>query len=314
MAIIANKVSEAKKILKQGGLVAIPTETVYGLAANALDEVAVAKIFEAKNRPSFDPIIVHVASLEKATELVKFIPDKGKLLASKFWPGPLTLLLMKKEIIPDLVTSGLDTVGVRCPDHSVTLNLLNSIDFPLAAPSANPFGYVSPTEPQHVMDQLGNHIPYILDGGICTVGIESTIVGFENEDVIIYRLGGLSQEQIEEVVGSVKVNAHSSSNPKAPGQLKSHYAPGKKVILGDIEDNIERYNTKSFGVLSFEKDFQHTHQFILSPSGDITIAAQRFFKGLRELDKMPIDIILAELVPEKGLGRAINDKLKRAAS
>ncbi len=314
MAIIGDQIEEAKQILENGDLVAIPTETVYGLAANALDEVAVAKIFEAKNRPSFDPIIVHVASFEKVKEYAQFIPNKAKQLADKFWPGPLTLLLPKKEIIPDLVTSGLDTVGMRCPNHPTMLALLNSLDFPLAAPSANPFGYVSPTEPQHVMDQLGDQIPYILDGGICEVGIESTIVGFENNEAVIYRLGGLSQEQIEDVIGKVKVMTHSTSNPKAPGQLKSHYAPSKKVIIGDIESNIKHYNGHKFGILSFEKDFKQVHQFTLSPTGDVTIAAQRFFKGLRELDKMPIDIILTDYVPNVGLGRAINDKLKRAAS
>ncbi len=314
MAIIGNQISEAKQLLEAGKLVAIPTETVYGLAANALDQTAVAGIFEVKNRPSFDPIIVHVSSLEKANQYVQSIPANAKLLTEKFWPGPLTILLHKKEIIPDLVTAGLETVGIRCPDHSLTLALLNALDFPLAAPSANPFGYVSPTEPQHVVDQLGDKIPYILDGGVCSVGIESTIVGFENDIPVIYRLGGLSQEEIEKVIGPVNVKTHSSSNPKAPGQLKSHYAPGKKVKVGNLTKMIQESSTKNFGVLSFQKDYQQNHQFILSPSGEMKEAAQRFFKGLRELDKMPIDIILTELVPDKGLGRAINDKLRRSSA
>ena len=314
MAIIGNDINSAKKILEQGDLVAIPTETVYGLAANALNEYAVAKIFETKNRPYFDPIIVHVSSLSSVQSYVHFIPEKAQQLAEKFWPGPLTILLSKKDIIPDLVTAGLETVGIRCPDHPLTLTLLNSINFPLAAPSANPFGYVSPTEPQHVMDQLGEQIPYILDGGVCSVGIESTIIGFEDQQPVIYRMGGLSQEQIETEIGPVSVKTHSSSNPKAPGQLKTHYAPGKKVIIGEIETNCSTYKQANVGILSFQKDYEAEYQYILSPSGDLNIAAQRFFKGLRTLDKMPIDIILTEFVPDYGLGRAINDKLRRAAS
>ena len=314
MAIIGTQISEATQILEAGGMVAIPTETVYGLAANALDEVAVTKIFEAKNRPSFDPIIVHVASLEKAYLYVQSIPEKAKQLADKFWPGPLTLLLTKKEIIPDLVTSGLETVGIRCPNHPIALALLNALDFPLAAPSANPFGYVSPTEPQHVMDQLGDQILYILDGGVCRVGIESTIVGFENNEPIIYRFGGLSQEQIEAVVGIVKVKTHSTSNPNAPGQLKSHYAPRKKVIVGNISETIQEFSGKKVGILSFQHDYRQKNQFILSPTGSLTIAAQNFFSGLRTLDNMPIEIILSEFVPDIELGRAINDKLRRASA
>lgn len=314
MAIIGDQIWEAKKLLEEGELVAIPTETVYGLAANALNQQAVAKIFETKNRPSFDPIIVHVSSLKNASLYVQSIPEQAKLLAEIFWPGPLTILLPKKEIIPDLVTAGLESVGIRCPNHPLTLSLLEVLDFPLAAPSANPFGYVSPTEPQHVMDQLGDKIPYILDGGVCNVGIESTIVGFENNTPIIYRLGGLTQEQIEKVIGSVQVKTHSTSNPKAPGQLKSHYAPGKKVILGDLSDNIQTFSDKKIGVLSFQHDFKQKHQFILSPTGSLITAAQNFFKALRTLDKMPIDIILTEFVPDEGLGRAINDKLRRASA
>src|SRR6478735_1162446 len=192
MAEIGKDIVLAKQLLENGDLVAIPTETVYGLAGNALSATSVAKIFSTKNRPQFDPLIVHVPSLEKAKDYVSEVPDFAKALTEKFWPGPLTLLLKKKTVIPDLVTSGLDTVGIRCPDHSLTRDLLTSLDFPLAAPSANPFGYVSPTEPSHVNEQLGQKIKYILDGGVCPVGIESTIVGFENEGPVVYRLGGLS--------------------------------------------------------------------------------------------------------------------------
>ncbi len=314
MADIGRDISFAKQLLENGDLVAIPTETVYGLAGNALDALSVAKIFSTKNRPQFDPLIVHVPSLDKASDYVTGIPDNAQMLAEKFWPGPLTLLLRKKNLIPDLVTSGLDTVGVRCPDHKLTRELLSSLDFPLAAPSANPFGYVSPTEPAHVNEQLGERIKYILDGGVCSVGIESTIIGFEGGQSIVYRLGGLSVEAIEEVIGKVQVQTHSTSNPKAPGQLKSHYAPTKKVILGNISSLVKRHSNQRIGILSFQSDFELPNQFILSPSGNPEEAAQHLFSALRAFDKLPVDVILTELVPDTGIGRAINDRLRRAAS
>lgn len=314
MAEIGKDINKAKRLLERGELVAIPTETVYGLAGNALSSASVAKIFDVKERPQFDPLIVHVPDLIHAEKYVVSIPEKARVLASHFWPGPLTFLLTKKSIIPDLVTSGLDTVGIRCPDHSLTRELLRSLEFPLAAPSANPFGYVSPTKPEHVQDQLGAKIPYILDGGTCHVGIESTIVGFEGDDVIVYRTGGLSIERIEEVAGRVIVQTHSVSNPKTPGQLKSHYAPRKKVIVGNIDELLLKYDTNTVGVLSFTKDYGNRVKFILSPSASIDEAAQHLFTALRTLDKEPIDLILTELVPNAGLGRAINDRLRRASA
>jgi L-threonylcarbamoyladenylate synthase len=313
MAEIGTDIKKAIGLLTAGELIAIPTETVYGLAGNALNPSSVTKIFEVKGRPQFDPLIVHVPHFS-ATELyAQNIPEEAKRLAEVFWPGPLTLLLSKKNIIPDLVTSGLDTVGLRCPDHPVAQSLLAAIPFPLAAPSANPFGYVSPTRPEHVEEQLGKKIPYILDGGPCKVGVESTIIGFENHQPVIYRLGGITQEQIESVIGKVMVRTHSTSNPKSPGQLQSHYAPRKKVILGDLKELLKMYSSNTAGVLSFRHDYNLPFQFILSPSGDLHEAAQNLFTSLRSLDKMPLDIILAEEVPDTGLGRAINDRLRRAA-
>lgn len=314
MAEIGNDILKAKALLENGELVAIPTETVYGLAGNALNISAVTKIFQVKDRPQFDPLIVHVQNIEAAKKYVEDIPRKAKLLVEQFWPGPLTILLNRKPIIPDLVTSGLPTVGIRCPDHVLTRTLLASISFPLAAPSANPFGYISPTRPEHVNEQLGNKISYILDGGICQVGIESTIVGFEEDLTVIYRMGGLSVEAIEQVVGKVSVQLHSTSNPTSPGQLKSHYAPTKKVILGNIPTLTKQYSGIQFAVLSYQTNFKSNYQFILTPSGKLEEAAQNLFSGLRELDKMPVDIIFAELAPEIGLGKAINDRLKRAAA
>ncbi|HEY3403615.1 MAG TPA: L-threonylcarbamoyladenylate synthase [Ohtaekwangia sp.] len=314
MADIGIDIQRAKSLLEQGELVGIPTETVYGLAGNALNVSAVTKIFETKNRPEFDPLIVHVPDIEHARLYVEKIPDAALELTKHFWPGPLTLLLRKKPVIPDMVTSGLDTVGIRCPDHIITRTLLRELDFPLAAPSANPFGYVSPTRAEHVNDQLGDRIPYILNGGECRVGIESTIIGFETDQPTIYRLGGLSLEKINDLIGPVVVQAHSTSNPKAPGQLKSHYAPGKKLIIGEMEELLQQYPAHEVGLLTFQDDFNSPFQFILSPSGNMEEAAQNLFTALREFDKMPIDFILAEFVPDEGLGRAINDRLRRAAS
>lgn len=314
MAETGTDILKAKALLEAGELVAIPTETVYGLAGNALNPLAVTKIFEVKNRPEFDPLIVHVPDIYKAGDYVVEIPKKAHMLTEHFWPGPLTLLLKKKSIIPDLVTAGLDTVGMRCPDHPLTRELLRSLPFPLAAPSANPFGYVSPTRPEHVDEQLGNKIQYILDGGSCEVGIESTIVGFDQDYPIVYRMGGLSIEAIEGIVGKVGIQAHSVSNPKSPGQLKSHYAPGKKLFIGKIEELLQQYPAHHSGLLTFQKDFNSPYQFILSPSGTLEEAAQNLFTALRAFDKMEVDVILAELVPDTGIGRAINDRLKRAAA
>ncbi len=314
MAEIGKDINKARQLVQAEELVAIPTETVYGLAGNALNSRAVLKIFKVKERPEFDPLIVHVPSLFAAERYVDHLPDVAVMLAQKFWPGPLTILLKKKHIIPDLVTSGLDTVGLRCPDHPLTRELLEALDFPLAAPSANPFGYVSPTTPQHVQDQLGEKIEYILDGGPARVGIESTIIGFEGKEPVVYRMGGLSIETLEAQLGKIKVQLHSSSNPKAPGQLKSHYAPRKKIILGKIEDLLQKYPAHCSSILTFQKDYHSPNQVILSRSGSVDEAAQNLFASLRSLDKMDADVILAELLPEEGLGRAINDRLRRAAA
>jgi L-threonylcarbamoyladenylate synthase len=314
MAEIGTDIFRAKTLLEADELVGIPTETVYGLAGNALHAEAVAKIFAVKNRPQFDPIIVHVPDITNAEEYVTEIPEKAYRLAEHFWPGPLTLLLKKRSCIPDLVTAGLDTVGIRCPKHPLTQELLRSISFPLAAPSANPFGYVSPTQPEHVDEQLGNKIQYILDGGACAVGIESTIIGFEHGDPVVYRMGGISMEAIEAMIGKARLEAHVDTDPKTPGQLKSHYAPGKKVIIGRIEDLLQQYPAHCSGILTFQMDFNSPYQFILSPTGNLEEAAQNLFTGLRFFEQTHVDVILTELVPNIGLVRAINDRLSRAAA
>ena len=312
MAAIGSNLPLAASLLEQGELVAIPTETVYGLAANALDAAAVAKIFVAKNRPTFDPLIVHIAAPEEMATYAHDIPEAAGVLASAFWPGPLTILLPRKAIIPDLVTSGLDRVGLRCPDHALTRQLLQRLTFPLAAPSANPFGYISPTTATHVYDQLGERIGYILDGGPCRIGLESTIVGFEDGQPVVYRLGGIPVPALEAAVGQVRLAVNRSSDPQAPGQLSSHYAPRTKVVIGLPEgDPTDR--PQDFAVLAFSRDHGYEHQVILSRSGDTSEAAQRLFSALRELDGSGVRMIHAELAPEVGLGPAINDRLIRAA-
>lgn len=316
MAEIGFDIDKAAAILKAGDVVGIPTETVYGLAGNALNEEAILKIYHVKNRPKFDPLIAHVDSIEKVSDLVREIPEKAQSLAMQFWPGPLTILLDKKPSVPDLLTSGLDRVAVRIPNHSLTLELLGSIDFPLAAPSANPFGYVSPTNAKHVEDQLGDKISYILDGGDCRVGLESTIIGFEDREVVVYRLGGARVEYIENVVGKVSINVNMSSNPAAPGMLKSHYSPGRKLIIGDIAENLKNYDPGVTGVISFKDSYSvpENNQAILSPSEDMDEAARNIFSALRKMDQEHIQVILAEFVPNDGLGKAINDRLRRASA
>ncbi|MCS6973744.1 MAG: L-threonylcarbamoyladenylate synthase [Cyclobacteriaceae bacterium] len=314
MARIGNSVTEAARLLRLGEVVAIPTETVYGLAGNALNTRAVARIFEVKERPSFDPLIIHVPDLSTAKNFVTHIPEKAQLLAEHFWPGPLTLLLPRKKIIPDLVTSGLDNVAVRCPAHPLTQQLLALLDFPLAAPSANKFGRISPTRAEHVDEQLGQEIPYILDGGPCPVGLESTIIGFEDEQPVIYRLGGVTAEEIEKLIGKIELQLHSASNPRTPGQLTRHYAPRKKLLLGKIEELLSRHPAHCAGILTLNKDFHSPYQRQLSVTGNLREAAQNLFQYLRELEAMPVDVILAEPVEDTGLGRAINDRLRRAAA
>jgi L-threonylcarbamoyladenylate synthase len=301
--------------LKQGEVVAIPTETVYGLAANALDEEAVLKIYEAKQRPRFNPLILHLPSFEKFSRYAREIPDNCRKLADRFSPGPLTFLLPKQDTVPDLVTAGSEKVAIRIPSHPVALMLLQELDFPLAAPSANPFGYVSPVTAQHVFDGLQGRIPYILDGGPCSIGLESTIIGFEGEEIILYRHGAIPQESIEEVTGMRVRQMEHTVQVDTPGQLKSHYAPRIPLWVGDVDSLMQVHHGKKMAVISFSKRYiypEPAYQFILSPSADFHEAARNLFKVLRQIDSLDADIILAERFPEAGLGRAINDRLQRA--
>ena len=310
---IATDLLEAQSLLKSGKLVAIPTETVYGLAANALNADAVIHIFETKNRPHFDPLIVHVSGLDQVDTVASHIPESAYKLMEELWPGPLTIVLQKHERIPHIVTSGLDTVGVRMPNHALTLELLRSLNFPLAAPSANPFGYISPTSAQHVAEQLGDRIPLILDGGECTIGVESTIIDCSGDTPTILRLGGTAVETIEEIIGPVQVNAISTSSPQAPGMLHSHYAPRKPMLVGNIHELLHEHGS-DVSILSFKDSFHNFRNIRLSETGDLHEAARNLFAAMRKLDADHHELILAEFVPDFGLGRAINDRLKRAAA
>jgi len=309
-------VSSAASFLSHGEVVAIPTETVYGLACNAFDEQAVTEVFRLKNRPFFDPLIVHVASMERAKDVVEELPEMAQKLMDAFWPGPLTLLLPKKSTVPDLVTSGLSTVAVRMPAHELTLELLSSINFPLAAPSANPFGYVSPTTAGHVMGHFDGQIPYVLDGGACRVGIESTIVGFTGGDAIVYRLGGISLESLNEVVSGFELELMHSSKPSAPGMLKSHYAPRTPLTIQSLEEFKRGHHIGSTAYISFKDAFEMdgVEVFVLSPLSDPSEAARNLFKVMRLVDSGNYDRIVAEKLPEVGLCRAINDRLFRAST
>lgn len=321
-AIISNDAQEAASFLRRGKLVALPTETVYGLGANALDESAVAGIFAAKNRPSFDPLIIHQSDPERILRYALEVPAEAKKLADAFWPGPLTLVLPKRDIVPDLVSAGLKTVALRVPDHSLTRRVLEQLDFPVAAPSANPFGFVSPTSAQHVADQLGERIDFILDGGDCRVGLESTIVGFTGGKTTILRKGGLPIEAIEALLGHpVAVRTHGSSRPEAPGMLSRHYSPGNKIALfGQLDEQTPHPPNSAWitfggggpGFSPPEQDKPAVYN--LSPDGNLAEAAQQLFRVLRLMAARKYDYVAVRLLPEEGLGRAINDRLRRAAA
>jgi len=315
---IGTDLALAVEILERGGLVAIPTETVYGLAGNALNPLAVAKIFEAKQRPHFDPLIVHVRSADEVEKYAEEFPDAAKRLVEHYWPGPLTLVLPRKPNIPELVTAGGPTVALRVPDHPLTQALLGMLDFPLAAPSANPFGYISPTTAVHVQAQLGGKIDYILDGGVCKVGIESTVIAFEGDKGRILRLGGLDSKAVEAWVPDLEIQTSSSSNPLSPGQLDRHYAPNTRLLIAaDLVKYLRMHQTPANTALIVyhrpQLEWPAEKQFILSPSGSTTEAAARLYAILREADAAGYALIIAEEAPLNGLGPAINDRLRRAS-
>jgi len=274
----------------------------------------VARIFEVKRRPFFDPLIVHIASPAHLKKLVKDIPSSARKLTEKLWPGPLTVVLFKEEHIPDIVTAGLPTVALRMPSHPMALSLIKESKCPIAAPSANPFGYLSPTTAEHVRGQLADQVDLILDGGPCPVGVESTIVSFSENKPRLLRPGGVSLEEIESIIGKVEINS-IKDRPVAPGMLPRHYAPRTPIVLDWDEKHLDSYKGKKIGFLAFQepKNFlQFQHIEVLSKKGDLREAAANLFSAIRRLDALDLDLILAEAVPEAGLGRAIMDRLRRA--
>ena len=316
MGIISTDLNKAKDILDSEELVAIPTETVYGLAGNIYSEKAINLIFKTKERPLFNPLIVHIPYPEYLKEIVTEIPEKAQRLANTFWPGPLTLVLKKNSKIPDVITAGKDTVAVRVPNHPLTLELLSRLDFPLAAPSANPFGSISPTSATHVERYFSNKLQMVLDGGECQQGIESTIVGFNGNNPIVYRLGTISIEELEACIGPVSVINKKEIQPDAPGMLERHYAPKTKTIWSEnLQESINTYPKARIGVLQFNssKPIENVKITIrLSTSENLEEAARNLYASLHKLDAMDLDLIIIEKLPDSGIGRAINDRISRA--
>jgi L-threonylcarbamoyladenylate synthase len=326
----------ASSELAAGRLVSFPTETVYGLGAHALDPVALARIFEAKRRPFFDPLIVHIAERESLDALCgagSGRDPRAVKLMDRFWPGPLTLVFPKADAVPELATSGLPTVAVRMPAHPVALALIRMAGFSLAAPSANPFGRLSPTSAAHVRDQFQAGISLILDGGPCAVGVESTILSLAGETPVLLRAGGLPREEIEAVIGPIQVAGAHPDKPSAPGQLPGHYAPRTPLRLLDgglapadngdplicaraAEWELPVLAGKKLGWLGFRAApaWPFAAVEILSPQGNLREAAANLFAGLHRLDRQGLDLILAEPMAETGLGAAIMDRLRKAAA
>lgn len=318
---IGEDIDIAADFLKAGELVAIPTETVYGLAGNALSEKSVAKIYAAKNRPSFNPLILHVATIEQINRYA-FVDEVSKKLALHFMPGPLTLLLPKKISVPDITTAGSKKVAIRIPHQALTLTLLAKLDFPLAAPSANPSGYISPTNASHVMEGLHGKIPYVLDGGNTTVGLESTICEVTESVIILHRAGSVTATELAAVSGlevideaiyhSLTISDHSTDMPATPGQLKSHYAPHTPLYMGNISELIQLHAGKKIAVISFNTYYKGVDNFVLAPDHLLSTAASQLFATLREIDNRQYQVILSEIFPNEGIGIAINDRISRA--
>ncbi|MCC5916435.1 MAG: threonylcarbamoyl-AMP synthase [Cryomorphaceae bacterium] len=305
----------AAELLRAGRLVAIPTETVYGLAAKGTDARAVAEIFSAKKRPFFDPLILHFYDQHRIEDYVHSVPEYFYNLYRAFSPGPVTYVLPRTDRVPDLVSSGLPTVGIRFPRHPLTRHLLFSLDFPLAAPSANRFGYISPTLAQHVDKQFGDELAYILDGGPCTLGIESTILDCTGPKVKVLRKGSLSVDRLIAELGyEPEIAQISSSRPSAPGNIDHHYAPHTPMYIGNLSENTRHFPSGT-GVLSFgnnARNLKFQREINLSLKGDLTEAAANFFAALHLLDEDPeVKQILCEWFEEEGLGLALNDKIRR---
>ncbi len=307
-----SSIEKAIKALQEGDVVAFPTETVYGLGADALNPYAVAKIFEVKKRPRFDPLIVHIGDTEQIFAIASHVPPEAKKLIDRFWPGPLTLILEKKDVVPGIVTAGLSTVGIRMPAHPVASALIRRFGKPVAAPSANPFGYMSPTNARHVAKLFGEKLPLILDGGNSTYGIESTIVSFRDGKTYLHRHGAISLEELSGAAGPI-CEKEENGVCEAPGQLPYHYAPLKPLKIIDSIDEIESADSSFLAFKVLEKPPKSKYVKVLSPKGDMREAAANFFSHLIESDREDVDIIYVEKVPERGLGKAMMERLKKAS-
>lgn len=312
----SKNINLAVEKLKSGGLVAFPTETVYGLGADGLNDIAVSKIFEVKQRPTFNPLILHVSSLDMLNEIAENSNEKISQLIDNFWPGPLTLILKKKNNVPYIVTSGLETVAVRMPNNQIALELISKLGKPIAAPSANSFSKLSPTKAEHVVKQLGNKVDIILDGGNCEVGVESTIIEVTDNSQILLRPGGIARERIEKVIGKLSSLNQNSISPNSPGQLNIHYAPNIPIYFYS-ENILQDYLNKNIGVIFFS-EIKNADKFriikVLSEKADLHEAASNLFAHLHELENSNLDLILVEKVDNIGLGSAIMDRLTKAVN
>jgi L-threonylcarbamoyladenylate synthase len=308
-------VDAAAKLLREGQAVALPTETVYGLAADALNPAAVTRIFEAKERPRFDPLIIHlpgVSWLDQIAEIRNETQELLNKLIAKFWPGPLTFVLPRKKIVPDLVTAGLETVAVRMSAHPVFAEAIREFGRPLAAPSANRFGRISPTTAEHVRDELDGRISLIVDAGATTHGIESTIIAIHPSRLELLRCGPITEEELAEFGDVVAAN---DAQVRAPGQFPSHYAPRTPLLVVKDANSFVQPEKQKCGLLAWRSaSNQFSEVRVLSTHGNLREAATNLFRHLRELDHAKLDLIVAEKVPDEGLGRAINDRLGRAAN
>ncbi len=308
----------AAQLLQSSELVAIPTETVYGLAANGLDEEAVKKIFTVKKRPLSNPLILHFKDIESMVEFTGELSPSAHRLAQHFWPGPMTLLLDRREQIPGIVNAGKKRVAVRIPMHPLLLKLLKSVHFPIAAPSANLYGRVSPTKAEHVAKEFDGSIPYILNGGPSSKGIESTIVGFENDKVVVYRLGAIPVEDIESCIGKeveIQIHKEDSASPVASGMVEFHYAPQTPIY--PIEKLNEALDTKNCGYIGFHEihpSFATENQFLLSPEENLGEVSRNLYDAMHFMDSRSFDHIYICQFPDRGLGKSINDRIKRAVA
>lgn len=310
---LSREISHAAQLIREGKVVAFPTETVYGLGANALNAMAVARIFELKERPSFDPLIVHIADRTELNRLSTSNDPRIDLLAEAFWPGPLTIILPKSDLIPDIVTSGLETVGIRMPANEIARALISEAGCPIAAPSANKFGQLSPTLAQHVAKQLPD-VDFILDGGQADVGIESTIISLNDKGFEILRHGVITREELEKIIPFHALPDAEKTNIVSPGMLKSHYSPEKPLYI--LEKGIAvPADRQRVGILSFkgEDTDGYAHVEVLSHTGDLKTCAVNLFAAIHRLEEADIDCIVAQAVPETGVGLAVMDKLRKAA-